>query len=269
MKATENENKAEKYAIITGASQGLGKAFAFELAKDKYNLILVSLPGEDLNRLAKAITGQQNVKVEFFETDLSETQNLIEFTTWVNKNFQVEILINNAGIGGTRAFGDVNTRYINNILQLNMVAPSILIHQLLPNLKQNPKAYILNVSSMAAFTPIGFKTVYPASKTFLHNFSLGLAEELKTTNISVSVVNPGAMKTNANVTRRIEEQGFMGRLTLLSPPKVARHCIDRMKRGNRIIVVNPVGYSVMKIIPKWIATRLITRTVRRELELSI
>lgn len=74
---------------------------------------------------------------------------------------------------------------------------------------------MLNVSSLAAFSPIGYKTVYPASKAFIHSFSRGLYQELKDTNVFVSVVNPGPMKTNAEVSRRIEEQGFWARITCL------------------------------------------------------
>lgn len=88
------------------------------------------------------------------------------------------------------------------------MATSLLTHQLLPNLQKSSKAYVLNVSSLAAFSPIGYKTVYPASKAFIHSFSRGLYQELKDTNVFVSVVNPGPMKTNAEVSRRIEEQGF-------------------------------------------------------------
>ena len=81
------------------------------------------------------------------------------------------MLINNAGIGGSKKFSDASGSYIEKIIQLNVLATSLLTHQLLPNLQKSSKAYVLNVSSLAAFSPIGYKTVYPASKAFIHSFS--------------------------------------------------------------------------------------------------
>jgi short-subunit dehydrogenase len=146
------------------------------------------------------------------------------------------------------------------------MATSLITHQLLPNLLKQPQAYILNVSSMAAFSPIGFKTVYPASKTFVHSFSRGLHEELKDTNVFVSVVNPGAMKTNPDVSKRIEKQGFLGKLTLLDPTKVANYCIKQLFKKDSVIVVNPVSWIIMKILPIWIKLPLMTSVIKKEIE---
>jgi len=142
----------------------------------------------------------------------------------------------------------------------------LITHQLLPNLLRQPKAYILNVSSMAAFSPIGFKTVYPASKTFIHSFSRGLHEELKDTNVFVSVVNPGAMKTNKDVCKRIEKQGFLGKLTLLDPDHVASYSIRQLFKKDSVIMVNPISWLLMKILPIWIKLPLMTQAIKKEME---
>ncbi|WP_449397876.1 SDR family NAD(P)-dependent oxidoreductase [Chryseobacterium wanjuense] len=210
----------DSFAVVTGASQGLGKAFAESLAKKKINIILVSLPGQNLKELSLRIAELYHIKTYYYEVDLSVNENVLKLTDWLNKFFDIYILINNAGLGGTGKFLDATSDYINNILQVNIAATSLMTHQLLPNLLKQPQAYILNVSSMAAFSPIGFKTVYPASKTFIHSFSRGLNEELRDTNVFVSVVNPGAMKTNPDVVSRIEKRGFLGRLTLSSRIKL-------------------------------------------------
>jgi short-subunit dehydrogenase len=179
---TEKKSE-ESFVVITGASQGLGKEFALQFAKRKMNLILVSLPNQSLLDLSNEIATKYNIKTSYFETDLSIPTNVLELSNWINKNFNVHILINNAGTGGTKKFIDANVDYINTIIQVNVVATSILTHQLLPNLMKQKQSYILNVSSMAAFSPIGYKTVYPASKTFIHSFSRGLYQELKDTNV--------------------------------------------------------------------------------------
>ncbi|MCJ7932222.1 MAG: SDR family NAD(P)-dependent oxidoreductase [Chryseobacterium sp.] len=256
----------ESYAVVTGASQGLGKAFAVNLAKKNINVILVSLPGQDLKQLAEELAENYHVKTHYYEVDLSIHDNVMRLTEWLNQSFKIHILINNAGLGGTKKFTEATSDYINTILQVNVTATSLITHQLLPNLLRQPKAYILNVSSMAAFSPVGFKTVYPASKTFIHSFSRGLYEELKDTNVFVSVVNPGAMKTNKDVCRRIEKQGFLGKLTLLNPDKVASYCIHQLFKKDSVIMVNPISWLIMKILPVWIKLPLMTQAIKKEIE---
>lgn len=256
----------ESYAVVTGASQGLGKAFAENLASRKINVVLVSLPGQHLKELSQQLEETYQIKAHYYEVDLSVNENVMKLTEWLNRSFEIHILINNAGLGGTKKFVDASSSYINTILQVNVAATSLITHQLLPNLLRQPKAYILNVSSMAAFSPIGFKTVYPASKTFIHSFSRGLHEELKDTNVFVSVVNPGAMKTNVDVCKRIEKQGVLGKLTLLDPNKVAAYCIRQLFRKDSVIMVNPISWLVMKILPIWIKLPLMTSAIRKEIE---
>ena len=260
------ENKPGKqFAVVTGASQGLGKEFALALARMKINVILVSLPDQNLPKLSREISETFGVHTQFYETDLSVKENVLELSSWINKLYSVTMLINNAGIGGTKKFIDASVHYINDIMQVNVVATSLLTHQLLPNLMAQSQSYILNVSSMAAFSPIGYKTVYPASKTFIHSFSRGLNEELKDTNVFVSVVNPGAMKTNDEITNRIEKQGYLGRLTLLHPEKVAKYCISQLLKKDSVIMLNGFSWALLKLIPVWIKLPLMSKAVKREL----
>ncbi|MCH5599577.1 SDR family NAD(P)-dependent oxidoreductase [Niabella ginsengisoli] len=205
------------------------------------------------------------MKVEYYETDLSVKQNVIALCNWLNKNFDIYILINNAGVGGTKKFTEASIHYIDSIMQVNVVATSLLTHQLLPNLLRQQQAYILNVSSMAAFSPIGYKTVYPASKTFIHSFSRGLSEELKNTGVVVSVVNPGAMATNEDVCQRIKNLGIIGRMTLLQPDKVAASCIKKLFKRDRVIMVNPWSWLAIALLPIWIKLPLLTYNIKKEI----
>lgn len=256
----------ESYAVVTGASQGLGKAFAKSLARKNINLILVSLPNQNLKQLSAKLANTYHIKAHYYEIDLSVNENIFKLTEWINTSFDIHLLINNAGLGGTKRFVDASPEYINSILQLNVTATSLITHQLLPNLLKQPKAYILNVSSMAAFSPMGFKTVYPASKTFIHSFSRGLREELKNTNVFVSVVNPGAMKTNLDVCKRIAKQGFLGKLTLLDPDHTAEYCVNQLFKRDSVIMVNPISWLVMKLLPIWIRLPLMTNAMKKEVE---
>ncbi|MBK8563261.1 MAG: SDR family NAD(P)-dependent oxidoreductase [Saprospiraceae bacterium] len=257
----------ETYALITGASRGLGRAFAFELAKQNANLILVALPNEGLAAFASQL-GQRGVNVHFFETDLSKRENVEALAATVNQSFALNVLVNNAGRGGTRRMEEAEPHYIDGILQLNIVATALLTRLLLANLRQQGSAWILNVSSMAAFSPIGFKTVYPASKAFIRHFSLGLREELKGTGVSVSIVYPGPMKTNSDVTQRIEDQGIKGRIGLLSPEAVASVALREMLAGKANIIPgfgNKLNRWLMGLLPEKLVIKLVSRAVLKEL----
>lgn len=256
--------KEKKYALVTGAGKGLGKAFVYELAKRGINIILVSLPGENLKDLSSDLESTYSIVTAYYETDLSVGSNVIALSEWVNKHFNVYMLINNAGTGGSRRFAEASVEYINRIIQLNVTATSLLTHQLLPNLIRQKQAYILNVSSLAAFTPMGYKTVYPASKTFIHSFSRGLNEELRDTGVFVSVVNPGAMRTNPEITARVDKQGFLGKLTLIDPDKAAARCIAGLFRKDSVIMLNPISWLVLSLIPIWLRLPLMTNAVKKE-----
>ncbi len=255
------------YALITGSSQGLGKYFALDLAKRNYNILLVALPNENLNILALEIA-KQNVKVEFFETDLTKKENIIELVNWANK-YPIEILINNAGCGGSKYINDANTDYIDNIILLNIRATSLITKLLIPNLTQHKKSYILNISSMAAFSPIGYKTVYPASKKFIDFFSLGLHEELKSKNVTVSVVYPGPMKTNPDVSQRIAKQSKFVNSGVVELNDVARISLDKLFSGKTRIIVgklNKFSRVILAILPLKTKIKILSKAVKKEID---
>lgn len=258
------QQSSERYALVTGSSRGLGKAIAIELAKQGYPTILVSR-SDKVHEVCEEITSQYGIPSVGFSADLTDSAAIANLAEQVNANYQVFMLVNNAGVGGTRRFVEAPTQYLENILDLNTKGTVLLTHALLPNLLRQPQAYILNIGSMAAHTPTGFKTVYPASKAFIHHFSLGLREELKGTSVSVSVCSPGAMATNDEVTARIERQGFFGRFTLKSVESIAQKCVRQTLRGKRHIVINPISYTLSKIVPNAIKTPILTRIVKREL----
>src|SRR5690606_4373447 len=106
------------YALITGASQGLGKAFALELARRQFNIILVSLPGEGLDFVAAQVA-ELGQEAHCYETDLTQKANIVALANWVSDQFPLSILINNAGCGGTQRFQDVDVDYLDRIIQLN------------------------------------------------------------------------------------------------------------------------------------------------------
>lgn len=255
----------QTYAVITGASSGLGKSFAFELASRGINLILVSLPGEGLRTTARKLISEYAVSVQYYETDLALKDNVVRLADWINLNYEIFLLINNAGIGGTKRFIEACPEYINTILQLNIMATSILSRKLLDNLLRQSQSYILNVASIAAFSPIGYKTVYPASKSFVYSFSCGLNAELADTPVFVSVVNPGPMRTSKEIIARIEKQGWFARLLSMKPNEVARNSIDKLFEKHSVIIFNPLSLLMINLIPSRIRVPLMTNLIKREL----
>lgn len=255
----------KQYSVITGASQGLGKAFAIDLAKRGHNLILISLPNEGLPEFCDALAENHTIEVIPFEYDLSDADNVLNVSALINTSYEVNLLINNAGLGGTKEFAKIDTAYILRIIHLNVTNTTLMTHQLLPNLLRQPKGYILNICSLAALAPMGYKTVYPASKAFIRHFSLGLREELKKTNVSVSIVNPGAMPTNPDVTKRIASQGTAARLTILPLEKIVKMCIDGTLNRKKTIVLSRLSWVFMKIVPSALKTKLITNGMKKEL----
>lgn len=262
------ETEKEVFALVTGAGRGLGRAFAIELARRGHNVLLTALPGENLPAFCAALQSDYKVKAACFECDLTQEKEITRLTRWIKENYALNILINNAGIGGTSEFEKVQSYFINNMILLNVRAMALLTHQLLPILRRQQQAWILNVSSMASFSPIGYKTVYPATKVFVLNFSRGLYQELKGSGVFVSVVHPGPMKTNADTAMRIEKQGWRGQVGLIAPEEMAHRSLDRLFRKDSLILVgwmNKMNWLLMKTIPVWVRLPLITNMVRKEI----
>lgn len=263
-----NDATKNTYALVTGASRGLGRAFAVALAKRRINLLLTSLPGEDLDAFCAQLEEYYGIHAACFECDLTDKSAIQQLVTWVKDHYCIHILVNNAGIGGTSEFEKTRFDHINDIIQLNIRAMVMLTHQLLPLLRAQPQSWILNVSSMACFTPMGYKTVYPASKVFVMHFSRGLQAELKGSGVFVGVVHPGPMRTNADCARRLTRQGFLGRLGTLTPAAVAEKAIARLFRKDPLILIgwmNKIQWLLMKTTPNRLRLPLVTRIMRREI----
>ena len=257
----------DRWAVVTGASSGLGRCYALELARRGVDCVLVSLPDSGLDDVADEVRGL-GVNCVTIEADITDRDAVIALCRRIAGTFDVFMLVNNAGTGGTRRFTDCSLEYIENIIRLNVMACTLMTHELVPVIIRGGGGFVLNVSSMASFSPIGFKTVYPASKRFVMDFSRSLRQELSGTGVKVSTVHPGAMRTNSEVTRRIEMQGLAGRLSEQSPEFVAVRSLDATFAGHAMIIPglrNKLNFMLMKIIPSWIRLPLMSAVVSREI----
>ncbi|MFB6317452.1 SDR family NAD(P)-dependent oxidoreductase [Saccharicrinis sp. FJH54] len=260
------------YTIITGASKGLGLELARSVAALNRNLILVSLPGEDIRQTSEELMVRYKVDVLYYETDLTQLENIDRLSLWISRHYAIDMLINNAGTGGSCDFTRSDTAYLNTIMQLNMMATVMLTRKLIPLLQQQNRAYILNIASMASFGPMPYKTVYPASKAFIYSFSRGLYAELRHTNIFVSVAHPGPMATTPEITARIRKHNRLIRTTVLSPEKTAQICIRQLLKEDALILpgfMNKVSWLVIKMSPVWLRLHIFRRSLLKELRPQI
>jgi hypothetical protein len=254
------------YALITGASEGFGKALALECAARKMNLILSALPGSGLENLAEFIRRNFDVKVFCFEHDLSKKEDCHSLYEEIEElNLPVNILINNAGMGGTHLFEERSAAYYHRMLDLNVTTPTLLTYLFLEKLNHNSPSYILNVSSLAGFFYLPRKQVYGATKSYLVSFSKSLRRELKQKNISVSAVCPGGMNTKLELVLHNRTLKGLSRWSVMNPEDVAKITIDGMLTRKEIIIPgswNRVFIAMDKLLPKWFKEWLTDRQMK-------
>jgi uncharacterized protein len=188
-----------KQAVVTGASKGLGKAFAHLLAAQGYELLLVARSEKLLSDEAEAIIKQHGVKVNFLSLDLSDPQAPATAIAWcVQHQFHPSVLINNAGYACWGFFDRIPMSQHLQMMQVNMNTLVSLTYGLLPVLRKNEQAFILNIASTTAYQAVPTMTLYAASKTFVRSFSRGLRYELRNSPVSVTCLSPGPIATNFN-----------------------------------------------------------------------
>ncbi len=241
------------YAIVTGASAGLGKAFAGELARRGHNLLLVSLPGTGLPELSDNLRGQSNVSVHFIEADLRRREAPEEIANYAREQgLEADILINNAGIGHGGEIGEYSDDAIEESVFLNMRCATLMTNLFIDELKRRERAYILNLGSFGGFVPLPYKSIYSATKSYVYHFSLATREELRGTGVSVSVAMPGPIITNNKVRERMVQQGYISRSNALTPEKAAAYLVDKMFRGQPVIIPRctmRMAYGVGALLP--------------------
>lgn len=244
----------ETYTLITGGSEGIGRALAEECAKRGMNILLVALPEPQLEKTAQFIRETYRVKTEYLGVDLTQEQAPYDVIEWVqHKRYQVDALVNNAGFGYAGAFADYATpQFFDKLMQLNMRALVLLNRLFIPELQKHPKAYIMNLGSMSSFQPVPYQAVYGASKAFIYNFSRALRTELSDTNISVTVLCPGGTNTNTINKARNSDLKGLAKKSILNPEDIAPKAIDALLKGKAKVVtgrVNRIILSISKLIP--------------------
>ena len=261
------ENIKQTYTLITGASEGLGKALALECAARGMNLILVALPSIELYQVASFIRHNYKALVCEFELDLTvEKDRLYLWRRIKENNFSITMLINNAGGGVTSPFTDKSFETWQKLIQLNITSVVHLTHLLTPELKRHERSYLLNVSSLAIFFFLPEKQVYGATKSFIYFFSRSLCRELKKDGVNVSILCPGGIKTTPELFFLNQHGDQWARSSSMTPERVAAIAIKGLLNNKEIII--PGGYNqffmyLKNILPASIKSRMIERRMKK------
>lgn len=256
------------YALITGSSEGIGKALAEACARNGWNLLLVALPNEKLDGTVMEFAQKYpHLEIVPFGIDLTLSTAPRAIWEWVTSNaYPVNVLINNAGVGYAGAFETyASPAFFDVLINLNIRATMQITRHLLPELKKQQKSYILNVSSLGAFQPVPYQTVYGGTKAFIYYFSRALREELRGTGISVSVVCPGGTNTNEVNRARNQDLKPLARMSISEPEYVAAKAIKGMLQGKEVIIPGKINLFVRFIsalLPMKMKIRMAGKTLK-------
>jgi len=250
-----------KVALITGASSGIGRDMAKELAEKEYDLILVARDAEKLQEVKK----QLKTNVTVISTDLSNSENCKNVYNQVKEKFDsIDLLINNAGFGEFGFLTETNLDKEINLINTNITAVHILTKLFLKDMKEKNQGHILNVASIAGFLPGPLMAAYYSSKSYVLRLSQSIREELKKqkSNVKISVLCPGPVNTNFN-----NVAGVKFALHSLSSEYVAKYAINKTLK-NKFLIIPGITIKLTafasKIIPSIILSKFVYISQKRK-----
>lgn len=250
------------YALVTGASSGIGLEIAHLLAAKGYSLLLVARSQTALEKIADAIEKAHSVKAVAVPLDLGAVDSagrLFDKT----KSYDVEILVNNAGFGALGPFAEMSHEGARSMIQVNITTLTELTRLYLPSMIAKKKGRVLNVASTAAFQPGPLMAVYYASKAYVLSFSEAIAEELRGTGVTVTALCPGPTTSGFQSRAKMESVRMVKTKSLLMDSKtVAKLGLKGMFEGRPLVItgfLNRIAICSVKFTPRTWVTRLVRR----------
>jgi short-subunit dehydrogenase len=246
-----------KWALVTGASAGIGLALATELAAGGTHLILTARRQDRLEALARALTKTHAIEAEIFVADLTEHESpekIFAFTK--QKGLATELLINNAGFGQYGELPEVGTERLLDMVQVNCSAVVHLTRLFLPDMVSRGRGDILILASTAAFQAVPYISTYAATKAFDLLFAEGLAEEMKPHGIRVCALCPGSTESEFHA---VAGQEQFTQAKQESAEKVARTGLQALAAGQSYVISglgNYLGVHSQRIVPRRTVTRI-------------
>jgi short-subunit dehydrogenase len=223
--------------FISGATGGLGKAFAVECARNGWDLFLTDLDSASLETLAVSLERTYGIRIRYKASDLMDANSRKElFQELSQAGYRFRGLVNVAGLDVEGIFQERTRDELRGIIRLNVEGTLEVTHYLLDRTDPMTPFWIITVSSLAAFFPIPVKATYAASKRFLLDFSLALKDELKSRGSTITVLCPAGLPTTPSAIEGIEAQGLIGQLTTRNVGQVARLTVNQALKGKTIVV---------------------------------
>ena len=247
-----------RLALVTGASSGIGREFAVQLAERGWDPVLVARDVARLEALASELRGRRGADVEVLPADLTLPLQLESVARRLRAAPAVDLLVNNAGMGVIGSFRVADAERLKAQLELNMVAPVVLARAVLPGMVERGRGGVINVSSLAAFQPGPWHTSYAASKAFLNYFTEGLHEELRGTGVRVQALCPGYTRTEFQE-RAGAPARRVPRMLWQQPGPVVRASLKGLDRGSLIVIpgtLNRTMWFASKLAPGPLVRRL-------------
>ncbi|MEY2491334.1 MAG: uncharacterized protein QOH24_285 [Verrucomicrobiota bacterium] len=241
-------------AVVTGASAGIGREFAHQLAPRARRLVLVARRRDRLEQLRSELLAQNPaLQVELRIVDLSILEDVVELGATLREE-PIDFLINNAGLGDYGPFASADPIRLNEMIQVNVLALTALTRAVLPQMIAQKRGAILNVSSSASFLPIPGFSVYAATKAYVTNFSEALRAEVAASGISVCALCPGPVDTEfgAVASRGREHPGAGPNLVRVPVEKVACAGLKGIERDKAIVIPGlfmKIGMSLVRLTP--------------------
>jgi short-subunit dehydrogenase len=245
-----------KWALVTGASAGIGQALAEELAAGGTHLIVTARRRERLEELAARLRKAHGVSVEIVVADLAQRaarEELFAFTR--EKGIAVELLVNNAGLGAYGEFPEMERERLLEMVEVNVAAVIHLTHLFLPGMVERRRGDVLILSSTAAFQAVPYISAYAATKAFDLLFGEGLAEEMRSRGIRVCVLCPGSTVSEFHA---VAGQPDFTKGRQESARKVARRGLRGLARG-KSLVISGFGNWMGVVSQRLAARRMVTR----------
>jgi uncharacterized protein len=259
----KTDTKPAGYALVTGASRGIGNSFARALAARSWNLVLVARSENQLQQLARELSATFGIRAEAITLDLTETGAAAELRRiTLERGLDVELLVNNAGAGDRGEFVKLPAYKQSSMIRLNVTALVELTHHLLTPMIARQRGAIINVSSTAGFQPMPYVAVYAATKAFVTSFSMALAEEVRSHGIVVVTLCPGPTLTESRVQEASRSRFPGGRQPA---EEVVKEALAQMDRRGGLVVprfVNKVMAFSNRLMPLRLSARTVARVTR-------
>ena len=244
---------AECTVLITGASAGIGREFARQLASVVSTMILVARRNDRLEALELELKViNPDLEVYCRQLDLSDQAELKRFCDWLNESgLAVDLLVNNAGLGDRGTFAESKWDRVQAMLQVNIQALTYLVYRILPSMRKSGCGAILNVSSAASLLPVPNFAVYAATKAYVTSFSEALRAELRSSNISVTALCPGPVPTEFGDVANRERDKYaapMPEYFTVSVQQVVREALNAVARDRARVIPGTLVNLLMTIV---------------------